>query len=133
MRDMKIHNPSPQSCDLHFMTLSQVTSLFGSFSMRFLFPSLLKGFPEGHFPQQILQTHIFTSGSAFSGSPDKYQLLAATASIYLLQPWHSCLFCCHSCQQHITPGCVVCLSFLWVRSSPLGRHLTQTNPDSKTR
>lgn len=26
---------------------------------------------------------------------------------------------------------MVCLSFLWVRSSPLGRHLTQTNPDSK--
>ena len=104
MSDMEIHNPSPQSCDLHFMTLSRVTSLFGSFSMPFLFPSLLKGFPEGHYPQQILQTHIFTSGSAFSGSPDKYQLLAATASIYLLQPWRSCLFCCHSCEQHITPA-----------------------------
>lgn len=103
---------------------------FGSFSMQFLSPSLSKGCPEGHFPQQILWTHVFTSGSAFLRSPDKHQLLAATASIYLLQPWRSWLFWCHSCRQHVTPGWSVCLSF-GPDLVPSGGISPQTNPDSR--
>lgn len=126
-----IWNPSPQSCDLHLMTLSQITSLFGSFSMQFLSPSLSKGCPEGHFPQQILWTHVFTSGSAFSGA------LTNTNSLQLLPASTFFSLDVHGFSDAIVVNStllldVVCLSFLWARSSPLGRHLTQSNPDSKT-
>lgn len=131
MSDMEVHNPSPQSYDLHFMTLSQITSLFGSFSMQFLSPSLSKGCLEGHFPQQILWTHVFTSGSAFSGA------LTNTNSLQLLPASTFFSLDFHGFSDAIVVNStllldVVCLSFLWARSSPLGRHLTQSNPDSKT-
>ena len=131
MSYMEVHNPSPQPCDLHFMSLSQITSLLGSFSMQFLSPSLSKGCPEGHFRLQILRSHIFTSGSAFAGA------LTNTSSLQLLPASTFSSLDIHAFSAAIVVNStlvpdVVCLSFLWVGSSPLERHLTQTNPDSKT-
>lgn len=71
----------------------------------------------------------------FLRSPTKHHILGTTDNSYLLQPWSTCLFFYHSFEHHISLGggpVVVILSFLWVRSSPLRRHLVQTNPNSST-